>query len=329
MIKHWLVKLATMMRSSRGKDAMIFSAFLLLSYGFWIILSLNDDGQREVKVKLELTDIPPGTTFITDPPSDLKVSVRDKGTILAAFSWNGSPTLHIPYQALTSSPTADRLSMSGQELAGRVRSLFQATTQIVAIRPDSLSMVYTDRPGRRIKVTPDIDITPSAQSVICGPVTVTPDSVTVFSARHLPVMPKAVKTMKLTRTDLTDTLTVTVSLQPQAGVKTVPDKVTLTIPVEPLIAKKRTIPVNLLNSGSNDHNIVLFPSRVDVSYLVPMSQYSNESGVLTVNADFSHRSQSKIPLTLGSVPDYCQGVRMQADSVEYLIEQQTSLRNDD
>lgn len=318
-----------MLRSSRGKDVMTFTAFLLLSYGFWIILSLNDDGQRELSVRLDITDTPKGVTYITDPPRELRVSLRDRGTILASFTWNGSPSLHIPYESLTLNDRTDRLSMSEADLQSRVRSLFQATTQIVAIRPDSLSMIVTDRPGHRVKVVAETDITPSPQYVIAGEIRIEPDSVTVYSARHLAVVPKAVSTVAYTRHDLTDSLTVTVALQPQTGVRMVPDKVTLTIPVEPLIAKKRNVPVNLLNGSGHGQNVVMFPSWVTVSYLVPMSQYSNESGVLTVNADYLKRSGTKIPLTIGSAPDYYQAIHLQADSVEYLIEQKTSLRNDD
>ncbi len=318
-------RLRELVFSSRGKDAAIFMLFIVVSYVFWVIMSLNDDAQRDVEVKLEITDVPEDIIFISEIPKAIQVNVRDKGTVLAGFYWNGSPGLKLRYDELTSYPVKDRVAFSEQELTSRVRSLFASTTQVVSIRPDSLSLIVTDRPGSTAIVVPDVQVVPSPQSVISGPIRVSPDTVTVYCARHLSAMPKMVKTMTLSRSDLTDTLVAEVRLHPESGLRMVPDRVTITVPVEPLIAKTRTVPVNLVHGTSAaSHDVVLFPSQVTVSYLLPMSLYSSENSVITVNADFYNRSGSKIPLTLGSYPDYYQDVSISVDSVEYLIEQKSS-----
>lgn len=304
---------------------LIFLLFTCVSYVFWVIMSLNDDAQRDLEVHLEITDVPEGVIFISDVPKFLQVNVRDKGTVLAGFSWNGTPGLKLRYDEMTHYPLKDRVAFSEQELTARVRSLFPSTSQVTAIRPDSLSLIVTDRPGSRAIVVPDVQVVPSPQCVISGPITVSPDTVIVYSARHLAAIPRSVKTMTLNRSDLTDTLVAEVRLHPESGVRIVPDRVTVTVPVEPLIAKKRTVPVTLLHGASaSTHSVVMFPSQVTVSYLLPMSMYSSENSVITVNADFYDRSGSKIPLTLGAVPDYYQGVSLSVDSIEYLIEQKAA-----
>lgn len=301
---------------------MIFLLFTLVSYIFWVIMSLNDDAQRDLEVKLEITDVPDDVFFISEVPKSLTVNVRDKGSVLAGFFWNGTPGLKIRYDELTVYPLRDRVAFPEQELTSRVRSLFSSTTQVVSVRPDSLSLIYTDRPGAKAVVIPDLQVEPSAQSVISGPITISPDTVTVYAARHLAVRPSSVKTMTLNRSDLTDTLVCEVRIHPEAGVRIVPDRVTVTIPVEPLISKTRVVPVTLYHGASSaSHDVVLFPSQVSVSYLLPMSLYSTENSVITVNADFYNRSGTKIPLTLGSYPSYYQDISLSVDSVEYLIEQ--------
>lgn len=315
-----------LLQSSRGRDVIVFICFTLVSYIFWVIMSLNDDAQRDLEVKLEITDVPEDIHFISEVPKSLTVNVRDKGSVLAGFYWNGAPGLKIRYDELTAYPLKDRVAFPEQELAARVRALFASTTQVVSVRPDSLSLIYTDRPGTKALVIPDLQIEPSAQSVISGPVTISPDTVLVYAARHLAVRPSSVKTMLLSRTDLTDTLVCDVKIRPEAGVRIVPDHVTVTIPVEPLISKTRVVPVTLLHGASSDsHEVVLFPSQVSVSYLLPMSLYSTENSVITVNADFFSRSGTKIPLSLGSHPDYYQDISLSLDSVEYLIEQKAYL----
>lgn len=324
-LQRFFLRAYALLRSSRGRDVLIFCAFVLVSYGFWVILSLNDDVQRELHVKLEIANVPEDVTFITEPPHSIQVNVRDKGSVLASYVWNGAPSLKIDYDEMEQDALKDRVVLGEQQMQTRIHSLFPATAQVVSLRPDSLSLVVTDRPGHVARVIPDVKAVADPQCVISGAITVSPDTVTVYSARHLAATPRTVKTMTVNRTDLKDTLVVEVRLHPESGVRMVPDRVKVTIPVEPLIAKKRTVPVTLLHGQHGQQGVVMFPSAVTVSYLVPMSMYGSESGVVTVNADFHERTGAKIPLSLGAVPDYYQGVSLSADSVEYLIEQKAAL----
>ncbi len=314
-----------MARSSRGKDVTIFCMFLLVSYVFWVIMSLNDDSQRELKVKFAIVNKPKDVTFISDVPQTLQVAVRDKGTVLTSFIWNGTPTLELDYERLTAYPDRDRVGLSESALNTQVRGLFAATTQVVSIRPDSLSFIITDRPGRKSIVMPDLNITPSPQSVISGPITIQPDTVTVFAARHLAAYPRVVHTQSVVKSNVKDTLVMEVKLRAESGVKIIPNRVKVTVPIEPLISKKRTVPISLANAGGDAASVVIFPSNVTLSYLLPMSRYSNENPVISITADYSHRSAAKLPLVISSLPDYYQGAALDIDSVEYIIEHKTAL----
>lgn len=320
-----LGRMWAMARSSRGKDVTIFCMFLLVSYVFWVIMSLNDDSQRDLKVKFVIVNKPADVTFISDVPQTLQVAVRDKGTVLTSFSWNGTPTLVLDYERLTAYPDRDRVAMSEQTLNAQVRGLFAATTQVVSIRPDSLSFIITNRPGRKSIVMPDLSITPSPQSVISGDIKIEPDTVTVFAAPHLAAYPRIVYTQSMVRTNVKDTLVMDLKLRAESGVKIVPDRVKVTVPVEPLISKKRTVPITLTNAGSDVSDVVIFPSNVTISYLLPMSLYATENPVVSITADYSKRSLNKLPLTISSQPEFYQGTVLNIDSVEYIIEHKTSL----
>lgn len=322
--RRWAVRMRRLLRSSRSKDILIFLLFIGVSYVFWIIMTLNDDIQQDVRVRLEIAGTPEGYTFISEPPAFLQISVRDKGTVLTNYSLGGSRTLKINYSDMTFDESKDRVTLSEQQLNSRLRTIFDPTTQIVSVRPDSLSFIVTDRAPNKAQVVADIEATPAGQFVISGPITVTPDTVSVYSARHLRIRPKIVRTAKISRTELKDTLCVEVRLQPEPGTRIEPSRVMLTVPVEPLIAKNRDVAIQLVHVPENDA-VVLFPSRVNVSYLLPMSIYNSETNVLTVSADFANRHEGRIPLTIGALPDYYRGVELSTDSVEYLIEQKAAL----
>lgn len=323
-LRRQLDRISGTLHSSRGKDILIFLAFACVSYVFWVVMSLNDDSQRDINVRLEIEDVPDDISFISELPEAVVVNVRDKGSVLANYFIAGAPTLKVKYGELLSDPVMDRVLMGEQELGSRVRALFGSTTQIVDMHPDSLSFIVTDTPGRRVPVVADIEALPSARSVISGPIRVEPDSVTVYTARHLAVRLRAAHTVSVSRSDLTDTLVMEVRLRPESGVRMVPDRVKVTIPVEPLIAKQRSVSVAPVHMPESQH-VVLFPSQVTVSYLVPMSLYNSENALISVFADYNERSSTRIPLSIGAYPRYYHGVSLSADSVEYLIEQKTSL----
>lgn len=319
---HALSRLSSGLRSSRGKDILLFLLFVCVSYMFWLISALNEDTQKEIQVPLKIEGVPDGITFISDVPQTLLVSVRDRGTSLFNYSWSGVPSLNIPFGEMNREKRGSRVTIPALEMSSRVRSLFGQQAQVLSVRPDSLNLIFTDRPGRRVKVTPDVDATPSWQSVISGKITVEPDSVTIYSVAQMSTGISKIPTMELKLDDLTETYVGKVRIKTPVGSRAVPDAVTVTIPVEPLISKSRSVPV-ILRGAPAGASVVMFPSRVDVSFLVPMSRYNSEVGNITVYADFSRRSSrtAKMPVIVGSAPDNCRDVTLSVDSVEYLIEQ--------
>jgi len=119
-----------------------------------------------------------------------------------------------------------------------------------------------------------------------------------------------------------DSVYVSVGLKHLRDVKIVPDSVDVVIPVEPLVAKKSYLPVTVTNIPTG-MNVVVFPSKVAVSYLVPISQYEKAaSEPFEVIADCQQLGNSdKLPLTFGRIPHNFRNPRFVGiDSVEYIIE---------
>lgn len=319
-VREQMAKFRRLLHTSRGKDILLFLFFLCVSYVFWLILELNDTAQRDFDLELRVTGVPEGVKFISEVPENVHVSVRDKGIQLAHYAWGGTPKLNINYSDLTVDELNDRVVLSEQMLNTRLREIFNGSAQIVSSRPDSLSIIVTNRPPRMAKVIPDVDVTTMAQCVISGRITVNPDSVAVYSATHAPIPPAKISTEKLIRGDLKDTLRISLALNHSGNLKVEPAKVTVTIPVEPLISKTREIPVKVLNVPKN-HNVVLFPSRAKISYLLPMSLFNSERGSVTVTGDYTRRANGKIPLSISEIPDNYHAVELLTDSIEYLIEQ--------
>lgn len=320
IIRKQAAALRRLLRTSRGHDIAVYCLFLAISYGFWVIMRLNDVDQRDFDVSLHISGVPNNVTFISDPPKDIHVTVRDQGVALLRYDWGSTKPLDFSYADFTYDEVNDRLVLSSQKLNARLRDIYSGSAQIMTVRPDSLSLVVTTRKPSMAKVIPDVSVTTSSQTVISGPITVRPDSVRIYTATHAALPELTVHTEKLIRTGLEDTLRVKLEIIAPKGAKVVPSSVTITVPVEPLMAKKEDVSVHVVNSGTTKY--VLFPSTVSVSYLVPMSLYhSTKTGPIIVRGDFAKRSDDRIPIEIVSASPQFMSIELATDSIEYLIEE--------
>lgn len=319
-MRRQVAKFRHLLNTSRGRDILTYLVFLAISYGFWMIMRLNETDQRDFDVPLRIANIPEKVTFITEVPQTIHVTVRDKGIDLLRTKWSGSKPLTINYADFAFDEVNDRVVLNSQRLSNRVHDVYAGASQIMAIRPDSLSFIVTNRRPSLGVVIPDVEVTTTSRTVISGPITISPDSVKIYSTPHSPLPKVRLRTEKFIQTGVSDTLRVKLEVIAPAGTRVEPSKVTVTIPVEPLMTKKRDIDIQVVNA--HGHKVVLFPSKVSVSYLLPMSLYNSANGSnISVCADYGRRSDNKIPLEVSGTPSYFRAIELATDSVEYLIEE--------
>lgn len=303
--------------SSKGKDLVIFVIFVCVSFLFWLLLTLNNETQQDIDVKVELTDKPDNVTLISDVPKSINVSVRDKGSALIKYIWGESPTMRIKFDDYDNGE--NRMVMGEIEINSRLRSFFSSGCQITSSKPDSINIYYTTQKGRNVAVDVTADLHPALQYTINGEVTVSNDSVTIYSISDLPLSLKSVNTETVVRNNLKDTTYIDAKIIPIPGTRIIPDKVTLRVPVEPLIAKKRTISIEPINAPANSE-LITFPSKVEISYLTPMSRY-NEDCVIKAYANYEDATGLKIPVSMSIIPEHLTNFSFSPDSVEYIISQ--------
>lgn len=306
------------LRSRRGKDILLYLLFVAVAFVFWVFLSLDTQVQRDFDVPVEMQDIPDSVTLITPVPQALSVSVKGKDSQLLKFLWGKLSPIKIKWDAHDIS--ADYFILSSSKLQGKVRDYFGNPVQVVSCRPDSISLLFTTQPGVKVKLLVQADIHPQMQYVLSGQPYANVDSVTLYSAGDIPHSLKYVSTEPISKSGLKDTARYEVKVKPIAGMRIVPETVTVTVPVEPLIARKRSLPVEIKNLP-DDKRLVTFPSRIEVSYLVPMHSY-NVDYPIKASVDYNdvRMPGNKLPVTLSVIPDFYRSVSVSPESVEYMIE---------
>ncbi|MCH5347586.1 MAG: hypothetical protein J1E63_10765 [Muribaculaceae bacterium] len=309
------------LHSTRGKNILTYLLFVGIAFVFWLLMSLDSEIQRDFDVPLDIESLPDSVTLINQPPATLSVSVKGKGSQMLRFSFGKTPRLKLKFDRNFSSRD-NRIVLTRANLDTRLRDYFGAGVSILACRPDSISLYYTTSAPVRLPLTVETDINTALQYVISGPIKVNVDSVDVYSIGDLPRNLLKVETEPVVKSGLKDTMRYEVKVKPIPGARIIPDRVTITVPVEPLISRRRAINIETVNVPDNV-GLLTFPSTVDVSYLVPMNAY-NETFPIRVYVDYNNiePGMSKLPLTLSIHPGIAKDAVMAMDSVEFVLEKQ-------
>lgn len=292
--------------------------FVLIALLFWAIMSLNDNMQGNVDVKINIYNVPDTVTFINDPPDMLHVTVRDKGTHMLRQGVLQTPTLDINFGDFSSD---GRFRFSHSDVTGSLRALFGPAAQIGSISVDSISLRYTDYPGRRIPVEVAYDVTAASGKIVDGRPRALPSAVTVYSTPDILDTLTRIFTRKVKLRDLNEPTQVEIDLSRIPGAKIVPGKVTVKVPVEPLVKKESMVTVKADNVPPGK-DILFFPAKVRVEYFVPMSRFSGDTPGLEVRADYNEAmstTSDRVGIVLMPVPRDVINPHLTIDSVEYTL----------
>ncbi len=310
----------TWRHSRRTNSILLYLTCLIISFFFWLFLTLNSETQKDFTLPFNLASIPDSTTIISGLPDVVKVNVRDKGSSLLRYDFGNEPTLTVDF--LEHYDGSGSLKISSIEMLAKVRKLFPNSTSIVAVAPDSLSVKYTNQPGKKVPVKLDMDISADFRCVINGAPMLSVDSVTVYSDQNTLGGIVSVSTRRITGEGLTDTLNRTIDLVPIAGAKIVPSKINVRVPIEPLISKRQNVNIEVVNAPAGV-NVITFPSAIEASFLVPQSMYRNVVKIRVVanyNDILYSDGNNKVAVKVVEIPAECRGISLASDSVEYIVE---------
>lgn len=308
------------LRTAKGRNILTFFVFLAISTVFWFLLALNDDIQKDYTLPVSLEDFPRNVTLISGINPTVGVSVKDKGSSLMKFSFGNDPKIKLRYDDFTKLNDSV-LIINQTQLSTAVRSTFGAGANIIGIRPDSLRIVYTANPPVKVPVRVMADIRTEPRFAYCGHPECSVDSVELYSNSAERFEIESVATRPIVLANLTDTTKVEIPLDVPSGMRAIPSTVRVTFPVEPLVSRSQSVPVEVMDLPPS-RKLVTFPPVVEVSYLLPRSMYNIDKLVVKATVDYTaaHSGAKVLPVRISRMPGFVRGVTVNPSHVEYVIE---------
>lgn len=308
--------------SPKTKSILLYLFFVLISAVFWGGVTFNQNVQQDMAIPLEITNIPENVTMISTPPTTITITVKDKGSSFLKYLLKPLPKVKINFSDY-SDLNSGMLRVNSIRLRSAIKRAFDREATITSVLPDHLDLKFTSLPGKKVPIRYDMDIEPNIKYVVNGPMETSQDSVLVFSDRETLAEINEVYTYHVQEIDLTDTLHRQVTIAPIVGARVEPRTISIMVPIEQLIKKRSTVHVSVRNQPEGV-NVIVFPSSITASYLVPKSEYKNPTAPITAIVDYNgidFRSKSnKVAVMVGEAPAVFKNIELQPDSVEYIIE---------
>ncbi len=306
--------------SPRGKSVLTFCVFLAISAALWVVMSLNQEMQQDIRCRVEIVNKPDSVTMISYLPEGINVSVKSRGSQLIKFSIGTPPTISIDYKYLMH---GNRISVGTSEMRALLRNVFGQNAQILSFSPDSLNIMFTSRPGVSMPVDVAAQVSARSDFALAG-IKCVPESVVVYSMRPLDSAVDKVVTPVIQYTNMSETQTIRTRINVPPGCRAFPDSVSVTFCVEPLIARSIKVPITAINVPDSVR-LILLPTTVTAAYMVPANMYNEQLPPLVVTADYrsidmSHPTRRICITADNSKAPSLRNIRLSTDSVEYMVE---------
>lgn len=308
--------------SDKSREFFLFLFFCVVAGGFWLLQTLNYDYETEFSMPVKLKGVPDNIVITQEPVNEVRVKVKDKGTVLLNYML-GKSFFPINLKFAESSDAGSHVQVLSALFEKSVLAQLNASTRLLSIKPDTLEYYYAAGKSKRVPVKLQGTVS-SGREYYLSDTIFTPDSVWVYAPQAVLDTITAAYTTPIVAEDVSDTLQCEASLQTAPGVKLVPSLVKLALPVDIYTEKTVEVPLHGVNFPAN-RLLRAFPSKIQITFQVGLSRFRQitaDDFYLSVSYEELRRLGSdKYTVKLNRMPQGISHVRFNPPQVDFLIEQ--------
>lgn len=326
-LKHISSIIRNFLFSSVNKEFLVFLFFLALSGIFWLLMTLNETFEKEVRIPVKIVNIPKNVVLTSDEMDTISVVLRDKGLTLLGYQYgsNGKRTINISFKDYARRNGYGMVTSA--ELQQLIGKQLPASTSITELKTEFIEYFYSNGVSKRVPVRWTGQVTPE-QPYFISSVHYYPDSVDVYASENKLDSINVAYTAPLNYSDFRDSLSIETSMQRDRGVKTIPATVRIKFLTD--ILTEESIE-NIHIKGINmPKGMVLrtFPSTVNVRFVTGVSRYRTirpeDFSVVVDYNDIIAKPSEKCTLRLASTPSGISRASLNITQIDYLIEEEES-----
>jgi YbbR domain-containing protein len=302
----------------------VFLICVAIATTLWFLNALGKDYSATVSYPVKFVN-PPNKRFLANNiPLKLDLKLEGQGfTILRYKLMSFSPvTIDIEQVTNNLESNSGTYKVLSKNLIREVSSQLSSDIQINEINPEILEIVLDSLITKTVPVELDIDVEFVPQFNLKNPIKTVPDKVKITGPAIALEKISAVKTKVNITNKLETGISQEIELIHPERTTISPEKVELIIEVEKYTEKELKIPVEIIHKPEKVR-VKLFPSEVKVLFTVGLSRFESiKPADFGVSVDYNSivENATNLNIVLYKKPDFIQGIRLNPEKVEFLIE---------
>lgn len=321
-------RIRSFLLSKKSREFLIFLFFVFVSFCFWLLQVLNDDYETELSIPLRMKNVPENVVLTSELPTELKLGVKDRGTVLVNYLL-GQTLYPVTLDFAEYVDKGNQVQIPTATLNKRILGQLNQTTKLSTIKPDTLDLIYTRGQGKKVPVRLRGEVKAERQFYI-SEIVYSPDSVMAYAPKDILDTITAAYTEALYIDQISDTTRHRIGLVPVKGAKFTPSFNDITFLVDMYSEKTVEVPVRGVNFP-DDKVLRTFPSKVHVSFQIGLSRFKNVTAddfkVVVDYKDLHEAKDDKCKPVLVQSPSNVNHVRLSPQEIEYIIEQKIKVND--
>lgn len=316
-------KIKNFLFSKGNKEFLVFLCFLFVAAAFWFIRVLNDDYVVELKVPIQLCNVPNNIIVTQNLPSELTVRIRDKGNVLLGYELEKSLS---PIQLNFSDYNKQHdqhIIISGNDLDRFIIPQLNNTTRILSVKPEKMDLYFSKGESKLVPIKITGDVEPDHQYYISDTLA-KPVVVRAYAPKEILKNIRYAYTQPLVLKNINGTACHKVALRSVYGVKFIPSNVTIAFTTDVYCEKKVVIPIQGIRFPKGKH-LLTFPQKVTVSFQIGSSlskAISEKDFAIEIPYEkLMSYDRDKYPISLSRWPVGIRNIQIYPSEVDFLMEQ--------
>ena len=308
--------------SDKSRECFIFLFFFFIAGGFWLLQTLNNDYETEFSIPVKLKGVPNNMVITSEPAPELRIKVKDKGTVLLNYML-GKSFYTVSLDFADYKGYINHVRVFAPQFEKKILSQLNVSTRLLSMKPDTLEYYYSTGASKLVPVKLQGTVSAGRQYYLSDTI-FSPDSVLVYAPADVLDTITAAYTRRVKLEDISDTLKQQVPLVNQKGVKFVPASIEMMLPVDIYSEKSVEVPLRGVIFPA-DKVLRAFPSKVQVTFQIGLSRFrqigANDFHIYVSYEELLRLGSDKYTVKLKNVPKGVSHVRFNPEQVDFLIEQ--------
>lgn len=311
---------------AKNKNVILFLFFLILASTFWFLNSLQQEYTTNIYYPIRFTNLPDNKLVSGEIPKNIVLKVRGSGYSLMRYNFSNKIfplELEVNRMRRFSSGEKRGAYLLTEHYSDRVSGQLYNDIELLEMSPDTFFIGLQNRKKRLLPVRLNVDINYLESYFQSASIIIEPEYIEVSGPDLIVDTLKYVSTQHIVFQSVNDSIVRNISLASSDNIEYDVDDVKITVPVESFTESKLKVPI-AVSGLPQGLTIKTFPSEVDVSCLVAISQFENvQKQQFFAHIDVSDldlANQSRLKVKMETVPDFVYSVKYEPLFVEFIIE---------